>query len=291
MGVWTRAADHAPAASVRLAAQEWDRLGYGCVWIPEARGKEAMAHAAVLLAAAPGIAVGTGIANAWARDPLAMEGGGRTLLDAFPGRFVLGVGVSFPALVEQTRGHRYAHDPVTFMRRYLEAMREAPYEGPQVGRVPRLLAALGPRMLRLAGDGFEGAHTYFVPPAHTREARDLVGPSSALVVQQAAVVAAARSGTRDVARAHARTFLGLPHHRRNLQRLGWSEEELDHGGSDALIDAVVAHGTAEEVVGRVEEHLEAGATHVCVQVIDPRDPLGVGGYKDLAAELSRRGLL
>lgn len=274
VGVWSFALQARPAAEERAFVAEVERLGYGAVWVPESVGsKEVFAHASLLLAGGQRIAVASGIANIWARDPMAMAAGARTLDEAFGGRFLLGIGVSHAPSVA-ARGHAYDR-PLQRMRDYLDAMDGAAWAGPtRAGRPARVLAALGPGMLELAGERAEGAHTYFVPVEHTPTARQRLGPDPLLAVEQAAVLDPDAEAARRIARAYADRYLRSENYARNLQRLGWDERDLAGGGSDALIDAVIVHGDAGAIVERTQAHLDAGADHVCLQVLaaDPSDP-------------------
>ncbi|HXF56477.1 MAG TPA: LLM class F420-dependent oxidoreductase [Actinomycetota bacterium] len=272
VGVWTFALDRTSASEAREFVAAVEEMGFRALWIPEGLGsKEAFVHAAVLLAAGRSLVVATGIASIWARDPVAMANGARALEDAFPGRFVLGMGVSHEFSVSR-RGHEY-RQPYRRMVAYLKAMEEARYTGPnKQGWPPIVLAALGPRMLRLAAERTAGAHPYFVPVEHTEFARRTMGPGPLLLPEQAAVLETDPGRARAVARAFMEHYLELPNYANNLRRLGWKEEDLAGGGSDRLVDAIVAWGDVEAVRARVRAHLDAGADHVSVQVLteDPR---------------------
>src|SRR5437879_6200615 len=175
VGIWTTRFEDHPAAKVQEAASELEDLGYGAIWFGEAAGREALTHAGLLLAATRRIVVATGIANIYGRDAVATASGQKTLAEAYPDRFVLGLGVSHVPLVEQLRGHQY-EKPVPRMRAYLDAMDQAPYRSvPPASKPIRVLAALRPKMLELAGERADGAHPYNVNPEHTaRPARFLV---------------------------------------------------------------------------------------------------------------------
>lgn len=274
VGVWANL-DRVPAAALREFVAEVDALGYGALWFPEtAGGKEAFSLATLLLASSRRVVVATGIANLWARDAMAMANGARALGEAFPGRFLLGVGVSHRPSVE-LRGHRYDH-PLREMRGYLDAMDAARYVGPATAEpAPRVLAALGPRMLRLAAERSAGAHPYFVPVEHTALARESLGPGPLLAVEQAVMLENDPAVARRIAReAHTSRYLRLENYANNLRRLGWRDEDLRDGGSDRLVDAIVASGDVAAVRDRVREQLDRGADHVCVQVLraDPARP-------------------
>jgi probable F420-dependent oxidoreductase len=277
----------AQAAQVEWAALDTYRAtGYRATWIPESLGsKEALAHAALLLAGSQRMLVATGIANIYARDPMAMANGARALAEAYPGRFLLGIGVSHAPSVA-ARGAVYER-PVARMRAYLDAMEAASYSGPPPpDRIPLVLAALGPRMLDLAAERTDGAHPYFVPVEHTAMARARMGPEPLLLVEQTAVLDTDAARARDVARSFATRYLALPNYADNLRRLGYDDEDLTGGGSDRLLDAVVVQGDADVIARRVRAHLEAGADHVCVQLrsADAGD-LCLEGYRELAASL------
>ena len=286
VGVWTFAFELHPAAQVRDAAAVIEDLGYGAIWIPEALGREALAHSALLLAATKRIPVATGIANIWARDAMAMAAGQKTLAEAWPNRFLLGIGVSHAPLVG-LRGHGY-DKPLSAMRQYLDAMDSAPYNAPPAAATPRVIGALAPKMLALAAERTDGAHPYFVPPEHTRRARAALGPKKLLAPEQAVVLERDATVAREVARAHMQTYLQLPNYVNNLRRLGFADDDIREGGSDRLVDAIVAWGDVGAVVERVRAHHDAGADHVCIQVL-PRDPkaMPLAEWRTLAAALLR----
>ena len=269
VGVWTIAFDALPAPTVRESIADIDRMGYPALWVPEGgSSREIFAHLSLLLSATERITVCSGIANVTARHPEAMAGGARTLADAFGERVVLGIGIGHQYTAGR-RGQEWA-DPIGRMRSYLDAM-DAASMGP-LPKVPvrRLLAALGPRMLAVAAERALGAHTYFVPVEHTAQARELLGPEPILAVEQTAVVSTDPEVTRGIARLWAADYLGLPNYANNWRRLGYGDE-LDDGGSDRLIDTAFAWGDVSSIATRVREHLDAGADHVCVQVISGRD--------------------
>jgi probable F420-dependent oxidoreductase len=286
VGVWSFALQANPADAERAAVDAYERLGYRSTWFPESVGsKEAFAHAGLLLAGSRRIVVATGIANVYARDPMAMTNGARTLSDAYPGRFLLGIGVSHAPSVA-ARGSVYAR-PVEHMAAYLDAMESAAWAGPGSDeQAPVMLAALGPRMLELAGARTAGAHTYFVPVEHTAAARQRLGAEPLLVVEQTAVLDVDPVRSRETARAFAARYLALENYANNLRRLGWGDDDVAGSGSDRLLDAVVVRGDARAIAGRVREHLDAGADHVCVQLRSP-DPadLAVDAYAELGAEV------
>ena len=253
---------------LRRAVAAIEEMGFGAIWIGEHLARDPFVAAAIILQATSHITVATGIANIWVRDAVAMMNGGRTLAEAWPNRFVLGIGVSHAPLL-QARGHQYER-PLTAMRAYLDAMEEAPYRGPLPNApAPIVLAALGVKMLELARDRSAGAHPYFVPVEHTSEARRILGRERVLAPEQAVVFATDREAARVLGDTHMRTYLSLQNYRQNLVRLGWSEDDLTPPGSDKLFDAMVAWGDHEEIARKLRRHFEAGADHVAVQVLVP----------------------
>src|SRR2546430_11048342 len=205
VGIWTIDLDRLPAAASRDYVRAVESLGFQALWIGEGLGsREAFANAGVLLATSQRLIIATGIANIWARDAIAMANGARTLVDAYPDRFLLGLGVSHAPTVT-TRGQSYAR-PLEYMRRYLDAMDAAPYVGPKVD-VPRVLAALGPQMLRLSAERTLGGHSYFVPVEHTAIARKELGVGPLLAVEQAAVLSDEPVAARPTARRHMKPYL------------------------------------------------------------------------------------
>ena len=287
-GVWSFALQANPAAVAQAAVADLEAMGYGAVWIPESVGsKEVMSHAALLLSGGEQIAVATGIANIYARDPMAAANGSRTLNEAYPGRFVFGLGVSHAPSVA-ARGGSYA-SPIETMRAYLDAMEAARYVGPEAPTpAPLLLAALGPRMLELAAERTDGAHPYFVPVEHTALARSILGPEACLAVEMTAVMDTDPIAARRVARAFARHYLALPNYANNLRRLGYTDDDLAGDGSDRVIDAVIAWGDAAAIVERARQHLDAGADHVCIQLrAAASSDICLAQHRELAASLFR----
>lgn len=286
VGVWSFALQRLAAREEIAAAREMERLGWPVIWIPESLGsKDVYAHSAILLANTERAIIAPGIASIHARDPMAMANGARALGEAFPGRFVLGIGVSHAPSVK-LRGGDYGN-PLHAMRDYLDAMAGVQYTAPQPDPpVPLMLAALGPRMLELAAQRADGAHPYFVPLEHTAYARKHLGTEPCLAVEMTAVLTTDPAEGRRIGRAFARHYLVLPNYANNLRRLGWGESDIAGDGSDRLIDAVVVSGDVDAITRRVREHLDSGADHVCVQLREERstDP-ALAAYGELAAAL------
>ena len=288
VGLWTSKLDMQPTERLRAAVAELEELGWSSLWCWEVFGREALTNAGLLLAATRRMVLGTGIASIWARDPAAMAAAQRTLAEAYPARFVLGIGVSHGPLVD-ARGHRYQR-PLDKMRAYLDAMDAAPWQGPPLAEEPpRVLAALGPRMLALAAERSAGALTYNATPEATAWARSILGAGPLLAVEQAVVVEEDPAEARRIARGLLAFYMTLPNYLRAWERIGFGPEDLAEGGSDRMVDAVVAWGGPEAIAERVRAHLDAGADHVCLQVLDP-DPDGVpmAGWRALAPKLLSR---
>jgi probable F420-dependent oxidoreductase len=267
VGVWYGMIDALPTPEAQRAAQLVEELGFGALWIAEAVGREPFVSSAVLLSATTDLAVATGIANIYARDPMTMAAGQKTLAEAFPNRFLLGIGVSHGHLVAGVRKHDYSR-PYSYMVEYLDRMDKALFmaSGPS-GDPGRILAALGPKMLQLSAERANGAHPYFTTPDHTKIARDVMGPDALLAPEQMVVLETDPVEARRIARAGMKIYLGLPNYYNNLARLGFDESDWSDGGSDRLVDAIVAWGTEQTIAARVAEHHAAGADHVCVQVL------------------------
>ena len=252
IGIWTRQLEDQPAAKAQEAARELEELGYGALWFGEAIGREVLANAGSLLAATKRMVIATGIANIYARDAVAMACGQKTLAEAYPNRFLLGLGVSHIPLVEQLRGHRY-EKPVATMRAYLDAMDQGalrvPFRLPT--KPPRVLAALGPKMLELSGERADGAHPYNVNPEHTAEARGILGPKPYLCPEQAVVLETDPEKARAIGRAFLGFYLTLPNYANNFLRLGFDEGDFKDGGSNRLIDAIIAWGDLNAIRNRI----------------------------------------
>jgi probable F420-dependent oxidoreductase len=246
-----------------------EKLRYGALWIPEAVGREPFAHAAYLAARTERLVFATGIANIYARDPLTMSAASKTVAELSDCRFLLGIGVSHKPLVASLRGHSY-EKPYSYMREYLPKMKTALYRAPEPKeRVPVVLAALHPKMLALCAAEADGTHTYFVPPEHTMMARKTVGPKALVCVEQAVVLETDAAKARATAREYMKTYVPrLPNYTNALKALGWADKEFENGCSDRLVDAIVAWGTETQIRDRVEAHLKAGASHVCIQPLN-----------------------
>ena len=266
IGIWAFL-DMLPSVQAQETAREIEDLGFGALWIPEVVGREVFTSSALFLAGTKGLVIATGIANVWARDAMAMANAQKTLCEAYPDRFLLGMGVSHEPMVSAVRGHNY-RKPLTYMREYLDAMDRSIFVGaPPPSEPRRVLGALHPKMLALARERAWGSHPYFVTPQHTQRARASLGTGALLAPEQAVVLERDAQKARGIARKHMAIYLGLPNYRRNVLSLGFEESDFEGGGSDRLVDGIVAWGDVEQVGQRVQEHLDAGADHVCLQAL------------------------
>lgn len=269
VGLWQYQLDQVPSAQSQEHAAELEELGYGAIWVPEMVGRDAFVNCTLLLSATNRIVMATGIASIWARDALNANSVLHTITEAFPERFLMGLGVSHQVMVEGIRGHVY-DKPYSAMTAFLDAMDNGIFTAsPPTTPTHRVLAALGPKMLRLAAERTAGAHPYFVPVEHTAFARETMGEGPLLCVEQAAVLETDPATAREIARGHMGIYLGLPNYTNNLKRFGFTDADLADGGSDRLVDAIVAWGDEAAVAERVAAHHAAGADHVCVQVLPP----------------------
>jgi len=268
LGVWAHL-DSFPAPEAVAFAQRIEAWGYSALWIPEAVGRDPFSFLGYLAANTRTLRLATGIANIYARDAMTMRATQKTLAELSGGRFVLGLGVSHEHLVSKVRGHVY-EKPLATMRAYLEAMEKALYLGVQPKEdAPIVLAALRPKMLALAREKARGAHPYFVPPEHTARAREILGRGPWLCPEQMVLLETDASKARAIARRNMLIYTGLPNYQNNLRELGFSDADFAGGGSDRLVDAIVAWGDEQTIAARIKAHHDAGADHVCIQSFRP----------------------
>ncbi len=254
IGVWIGGAtlDHDTVAPLAVEA---DKLGYGALWIGSSQQLPLRAPRAAL-EATDRIVVGTGIFRVWDASAAELAQVWRGLEADFPGRFLLGLGVGHaPHIADYQR-------PYQKMAGYFDELDAA-----GVPRDVRLLAALGPKMIKLAGEHAAGIHPYLTTPAHTRGAREILGAGPLVVPEQKVVVEPDLDKARVIARARLAVYLGLPNYLDNFRREGLTDADFADGGSDRLVDTLVALGPVERVAARVREHLDAGADQVAVQVL------------------------
>ncbi|RSD09371.1 LLM class flavin-dependent oxidoreductase [Amycolatopsis eburnea] len=247
-----------------------EEFGHQMVWIPEVSGREAFTTAALVLSATEKLIVGNGVARALERVPKSAGSAARDLAAGYPGRYVLGLGVS-GAVRERGVG------PLPFLRSYLDGVdKVAP-------GVPRVLGAYSAGITKLAAERADGLITFLVTPEHTRWARETVGDLFLSVVQWA-VVGRSRAEAREVARQRLAYYLTLPHQIAKLTRLGFTEADLAPPGSDRLVDALVACGTPSQVREAVQAQYDAGATQVALTLVGPLDDGKLAAYRALAEE-------
>jgi probable F420-dependent oxidoreductase len=263
LGVWTFL-DPLPASEAAEAARRIEAWGYSALWIPEAVGRDPFVTLAFLAAQTGRLVLATGIANVYARDAMTMRAAAESLGEFSAGRFVLGLGVSHAPMVSGLRGHAYGR-PVATMRGYLEAMEKAVYQAPGAKERPVVLAALRPNMLRLAAERTRGAHPYNVTPEHTARAREILGRDPWLCVEQKVLLERDAAKARATARRNLAFYIGLPNYQRCWKWLGFDDADFADGGSDRLMDALVAWGDEDAIRRRIRDHQDAGADHVCIQ--------------------------
>ncbi|NNL84913.1 MAG: LLM class flavin-dependent oxidoreductase [Myxococcales bacterium] len=288
------------AAEVGDAARRLESLGYSALWYPEAAGREPFVTAALVLAATERLVAATGIVNIYGRDPMVCAMGQQTLNEMSGGRFLLGLGVSHGPFVEG-RGHKYGK-PLATMRSYVEAIGECHKaisvtknlaatgieEQPisrstgntvrlaDLGEMPIVLAALGPKMTQLSADISKGSHPYNTVPEHTARARELLGKDAWLCPMVRVCLTPDASRAREIGRQLLGLYLQLPNYTNMLRGSGFGDADFQGGGSDRLVDALMAWGSTSDLEARVREHLDAGASHIAIQAIDPKDPARPG---------------
>ena len=250
-------------------AREIEAAGFTSVWYPGVNSPADLAAIEPALAATERLVLGTGIASVWTWPPAELAAAAQRLEDRYEGRFILGLGVSHAPAVEAT-GQAYVR-PYAKMVQFLDELPAVP--------VPVVLAALGPRMLELSRDRTAGAHPYFSPPEHTAFARQVLGPGSLLVPEIAVSLTPGDAGAAQ-ARAYAKFYLGLPNYTGNLRRFGYTDADIDGGGSERLMSDVVPHGP-EASLARITGHLDAGADHVVVQLIGEGGRFAAGDLRAL----------
>lgn len=281
VGLWTWLLDSLPTSGALELAVELEEMGWPCLWRPESSGRDALISSAQVLQATTSLKMATGIAQIHARHPVTTRSAQRTLHEASGGRFLLGLGVSHAPFIEGVRKLDYSR-PYSDMVDYLAAMEDAPFTAiAAADEPPTVLAALGPKMLRLAADAADGAHPYFSPVEHTSFARETMGEGPLLAPELMVVVNNDRAQATELATQHMARYLALPNYTNNLKRHGFTDEDIA-GPSERLIDAIVVRGSIDDVVARVTEHHDAGADHVCIQVLTSDDELPMQAWRDLA---------
>ena len=288
LGVWALTNEFtAPAAAA--FARRVEAWGYDTLWTPEAIGRCALAGSGWMLANTTRLQLATGIANVYARDAYAALNAQYGLAEQSGGRFLLGLGVSHAPLVEGLRGH-VMQKPIPTMKAYLEAMAAHDYRSPPPPEKPKtVLAALGPKMLELAASHADGAHPYNVSPVHTAMAREILGPGKWLCPEQKVVLETDPAKARAIGRRTLGFSLHLPNYRNNFLRMGFTEDDLAGNGSDRWVDALVAWGDEGAIRRRIQDHIDAGADHVCIQSLARGESLGLTAEDERIFELLAPG--
>lgn len=282
IGLWTADFDLQPMSRAQEAIAQVEQMGFRTVWVPEAVLREPFASTSLLLSATREMVLATGIASLHARTAQTMQAGWKTVSEAFPNRFLLGIGVSHAPMVSGV--HKGAYDkPYSTMVEYLDNMDAGVYFSPQPSSPPqRVLAALGPKMLKLAAERTAGAHPYFTPVEHTAFARETMGAGPLLAPEVAVVLETDATKAREIARKYMTTYTRLPNYANNLKRFGFTDDEIT-GQAERLVDAIIPWGTMDSVVSRLKEQFSAGADHVCVQVLtDSPGTLPMRQWQELA---------
>jgi probable F420-dependent oxidoreductase len=278
VGVWSAGLRAKAASEVAEAAAELEELGYTSLWIPDFNG--GIFHPVERLLSATGrITVATGILNLWMYTPQQVAEEHHRIEAAYGGRFLMGIGVSHAETVESVIEDARYENPLGAMGAFLDQLDAAPTPVPTDSRV---LAALGPKMLAVAAERAGGAHPYNVTPEHTAMARRVLGDTKLLVPEQAVALTKDRDEARQLGREFFQHYLERRNYTNNLRRLGFGDDDLAHGGSDRLIDALVAWGDPDAIAARIQEHRNAGADSVCIQVV------GAGGMVDLPLQAWRQ---
>lgn len=284
IGLWHGGFDGIPASQMREVVAELEAMGWPCVWIPETVARDPFVAASVMLDATTTLKIATGIASIWARDAMTTANATKTLNEAHDGRFLLGLGVSHHTITEWVRKLDYSK-PLTKMREYLERMDASMFKGIEPAEPPtRVIAALGPKMLALGAESADGVHPYFVPVEHTAVAREAVGPDKIVATEQMVVLDTDPATARATARKHMKIYTGLPNYANSLMRFGFTEEEVTNI-DDRLVDAIVAWGSVDDIAARVREQRDAGASHVCIQVLRPDRDQPITEWRELASAL------
>ncbi|MDQ1503208.1 MAG: hypothetical protein QOD57_935 [Actinomycetota bacterium] len=280
VGIWDRLLRFGDEDEIQDSAAEAEELGYGALWIPDIGG-DVCAALNVLLWATRRITVGTGVLNLWMQDAIETAARWHRLVRDHDRRPVLGIGVSHAPLVDAVLPGQFKN-PLEATASYLDELDAA---NPPVPVDDRLLAALRPRMLELARDRCAGAFPYHMPPEHTERARAVIGPDRRLVVEQAVALGSDRDAARAAARQSLAMYLALPNYVNAWRWLGFSEEDVADGGSDRFVDAVVASGDVEAISRRVQAQRDAGADHVCIQVVADDLTAARTAWRELAPAL------
>jgi probable F420-dependent oxidoreductase len=281
IGIWTRDLRSGEESARREVAAQLEELGFGTLWFPGGAESDSLACAGIVLDATSSVTVATGITNIWTEEPTGVAAAHAELARTRGRRFLLGLGIGHRPSIENIQPGLY-DKPFSAMVEYLDALDAAPEPPP---RDERVIAAIGPRMLQLCRERSAGTHPYLTTPDHTRAAREAVGPERIVAPEQGVVLESDPGRARELARSFLERYLVLPNYFKNWLRYGYTEDDLRDGGSDRLIDGLIAWGSDEAVATRVREHLDAGADHVCIQVIHDGDGPPIEGWRRIAEVL------
>jgi probable F420-dependent oxidoreductase len=281
-GVWSGLLRFGDAAEIAALATELEELGYSALWIPDTGG-DVFGPLGNLLGATKTATIATGILNIWMHTPEETAAQHAALTAEHGHRFLCGIGVSHRPFIDHVNEPGTYQRPVEKVAEFLDGLDAA---GTPLARADRCIAALGPKMLELAKTRTAGTHPYLVTPEHTQRARESIGPDALVACEQGVVLETDAGKARDIARTHLKTYLGLPNYTNNWKRIGFTDDDLADGGSDRLVDALVAWGDESAIAARVKAHRDAGADHVCIQALeaDPRT-MPAGQLRTLAPAL------
>jgi len=286
VGIWSASLRYGDAGEAVAHAAELETLGYRALWIPDVGG-DLFDVIERLLAATETVTIATGILNLWMHEPSVVAAQYTRLTEQFGDRVLLGIGVSHGPLIDMVKEPGAYAKPVAKTAAYLA---ELEAQSPTVPRERLMVAALGPKMLALSGELTAGTHLYNVWPEHTAHARAALGPDGVIVPEQAVVLEQDPERARAIARQFLATYLPLPNYANHWFRFGFTPEDTEHGGSDALVDAIVAWGDADAIAQRVQAHFDAGANQVCVQVLTDAPMTGpIDEWRELAPHLRNLG--
>ena len=263
LGAWYSTDKLTSPAQIREFVGTVERLNYDVLWYPESRGNESFVVAAFMLGATSKLKIGSSIASIYARDAFTSRRGMITLNQLYNDRFILGLGVSHPPMVEGLRGHVY-EKPIPAMRNYLNGISK---DQPGSADWPVCVAALGPLMMKLSGQMTQGAIPYNTNPRHTAEAAKILGPDKWLAIEQKVTLETDPVKARALGRKELERYMTLDNYRNNFLRIGFTEADLANGGSDDFIDQMCLWGTADQVKANLRAHFAAGATHVAIQPV------------------------
>ncbi len=282
-GLWSGELRYGDPAAAAQSAAELDELGYTALWIPDVSG-DVFTPINNLLAATKRTAIATGILNLWMTSAADTAAGYAATVAEHGRRLMLGIGVSHQLLIDGAKAPGTYQKPLAVMTNYLDELDALPNQG--VPPEDRMLAALAPKMLALAAARTRGTHTYLVTPEHTAHVRAELGTGPLIAAEQGAVLETDPDRAREIARQNLAGYLLLPNYTNNFRRLGFTEADIEGGGSDRLIDALIVWGDEETIAARVKAHHDAGAEHVCVQVLNPIGD--AGGWSGSSIEQWRR---